>query len=112
MNNYLIRYTNTARVRSRLAFILFGFLLISFAIPTFAATSGETNQIDWLKLSMGLFGGLAMFLFGMEQMSDGLKSAAGDTLKDVLARLTKNRFMGANIGSTVTAQSVAFSVTQ
>jgi len=111
MNNYLIRYTNTAQARSRLAFILFGFLLISFAIPAFAATSGETNQIDWLKLGMGLFGGLAMFLFGMEQMSDGLKSAAGDTLKDVLARLTKNRFMGALTGAFVTAILNSSSVT-
>jgi len=40
---------------------------------------------------MGLLGGLAMFLFGMEQMSDGLKGAAGDTLKDILARLTPYR---------------------
>ena len=40
---------------------------------------------------MGLFGGLAMFLFGMEKMSEGLKAAAGNKLRDVLARLTKNR---------------------
>jgi phosphate:Na+ symporter len=60
---------------------------------------------------MGLFGGLAMFLFGMEQMSDGLKAAAGDTLKDVLSRLTKNRFMGAFTGAIVTAVLNSSSVT-
>jgi phosphate:Na+ symporter len=60
---------------------------------------------------MGLFGGLAMFLFGMEQMSEGLKGAAGDTLKDVLARLTKNRVMGALTGAFVTAILNSSSVT-
>jgi hypothetical protein len=54
----------------------------------------DESDIDWLSLAMGLFGGLAMFLFGMEQMSEGLKAAAGETLKDVLSGLTKNRFMG------------------
>jgi phosphate:Na+ symporter len=32
-------------------------------------------------LSMGLFGGLALFLYGLDQLSDGLKHAAGDALK-------------------------------
>jgi len=68
-------------------------------------------MIDWLKLGMGLFGGLAMFLFGMEQMSEGLKAAAGETLKDVLSRLTKNRFMGALTGAFVTAVLNSSSVT-
>ena len=111
MSKYLTRYTSTAQAKSKLAFLLFGFLLISFAVPAFAGVTGETNPINWLKLGMGLFGGLAMFLFGMEQMSDGLKSAAGDTLKDVLARLTKNRFMGALTGAFVTAILNSSSVT-
>jgi len=111
MSKYLTRYTSTAQAKSKLAFLLFGFLLISFAVPAFAGVTAETNNINWLKLGMGLFGGLAMFLFGMEQMSDGLKSAAGDTLKDVLARLTKNRFMGALTGAFVTAILNSSSVT-
>ena len=52
-----------------------------------------------------------MFLFGMDQMSEGLKAAAGDTLKDVLARLTKNRVMGAVTGAFVTAVLNSSSVT-
>jgi phosphate:Na+ symporter len=44
-------------------------------------------------------------------MSDGLKGAAGDTLKDVLARLTRNRFMGALTGAFVTAVLNSSSVT-
>ena len=36
-----------------------------------------------------LLGGLALFLFGMERMSDALKAVAGERMKDTLARLTK-----------------------
>ncbi|MBT8128191.1 MAG: Na/Pi cotransporter family protein [Gammaproteobacteria bacterium] len=60
---------------------------------------------------MALLGGLAMFLYGMEQMSDGLQSAAGEKLKDVLAGLTKNRFLGALTGAFVTAVLNSSSVT-
>jgi len=81
------------------------------ALPALAQVPQEPAAIDWLTLLMGLFGGLAMFLFGMEQMSDGLKGAAGDTLKDVLARLTKNRVMGALTGAFVTAVLNSSSVT-
>jgi phosphate:Na+ symporter len=81
------------------------------ALPALAQVTEEPAAIDWLTLLMGLFGGLAMFLFGMEQMSDGLKGAAGDTLKDVLERLTKNRVMGAITGAFVTAVLNSSSVT-
>ena len=88
-------------------------LLLAILAYPFATLAAEVaaEDIDWLRLLMGLFGGLAMFLFGMEQMSDGLKGAAGDTLKDVLARLTKNRFMGALTGAFVTAVLNSSSVT-
>jgi len=86
-------------------------VLILIALPALAATTQENAEIDWFQLCMGLLGGLAMFLFGMEQMSGGLKAAAGDTLKDVLERLTKNRFMGALTGAFVTAILNSSSVT-
>jgi phosphate:Na+ symporter len=85
-------------------------LMLLFAFPAFAAPQGEPT-INWLTLLMALFGGLAMFLFGMDQMSEGLKAAAGDTLKDVLARLTKNRVLGALTGAFVTAVLNSSSVT-
>jgi phosphate:Na+ symporter len=90
---------------------LLGIMLLLQALPALAQVSEEPAAIDWLTLLMGLFGGLAMFLFGMEQMSDGLKAAAGDTLKDVLERLTKNRVMGAITGAFVTAVLNSSSVT-
>jgi phosphate:Na+ symporter len=43
---------------------------------------------DWFVMAMGLLGGLALFLFGMEQMSDALKAVAGDQMKVLLTRLT------------------------
>lgn len=102
---------------------------------------------------VSLLGGLGLFLYGMNLMSEGLETMAGDKLRDVLAKLTSSRFaavgvgagvtaviqsssatsvmvvgfvnaglmtlsqainvcMGANIGTTITAQIVAFNVTQ
>lgn len=113
----------------------------------------SSTSLDTLQIIIGLLGGLALFLYGMEQMADALKLVAGGGMKRLLARFTTNRFkaalsgafvtavvqsssvttvlvigfisaglmslsqsigfiMGANIGSTVTAQIIAFKVTQ
>ncbi len=115
-----------------------------------AERTGE--PIQWGFLTMGLFGGLSLFLYGMAKMSDGLKKAAGNQMRKILATLTKNRvvalfvgafvtmviqsssattvmlvsfvqaqlmtyvqsigiILGANIGTTITAQLVAFKLT-
>lgn len=50
-----------------------------------------------------LLGGLAMFLYGMEIMSEGLKNASGAALKRVLEKVTANAFMGVLTGTLVTA---------
>jgi hypothetical protein len=50
-----------------------------------------------------LYGGLAMFLYGMEVMSDGLKNASGNALKRVLEKVTSNVVMGVLTGTLVTA---------
>ena len=94
----------------RVGLLVTAALMLLVALPSLAAAPGE-QAINWLTLLMKLFGGLAMFLYGMEQMSEGLKAAAGDTLKDVLARLTKNRIMGALTGAFVTAVLNSSSVT-
>ena len=72
--------------------------------------SGQ-NELDFFAMGMGLLGGLALFLFGMEQMADALKALAAERLKDFLARLTTNRFMGALTGAIVTAVIQSSSVT-
>ena len=89
---------------------MLGLALVFFAHAVFAEEAAS-QEIDWFYLVMALTGGLAMFLYGMEQMSDGLQSAAGDKLKDVLAGLTRNRFLGAITGAFVTAVLNSSSVT-
>ena len=51
----------------------------------------------------GLLGGLALFLYGMQMMSDGLEDAAGNRMKKILERLTANRFLGVAVGAGITA---------
>ena len=52
---------------------------------------------------MGLLGGLALFLYGMQMMSTGLEVAAGNKMKVILEKLTANRFVGVLVGAVITA---------
>ncbi len=52
---------------------------------------------------MGLLGGLALFLYGMQMMSTGLEAAAGNKMKTILEKLTANRFVGVLVGALITA---------
>ena len=52
---------------------------------------------------MGLLGGLALFLYGMQMMSTGLESAAGNKMKVILEKCTSNRFVGVLVGAGITA---------
>ncbi len=56
-----------------------------------------------VKILFGLIGGLALFLYGMNSMSDALQKAAGEKMKKILGFLTKNPVMGALAGALVTA---------
>lgn len=50
-----------------------------------------------------LLGGLALFLYGMQMMSSGLEAAAGNKMKQILEKLTANRFLGVLVGAGITA---------
>ena len=98
-----------------------------------------------LQIAFGLLGGLAIFIYGMNMMSECLQKAAGEKMKSILALLTKNPLLGvpavlqsssattvmaigfvsaglmslpqaisiifgANIGTTMTAQIIAFKI--
>ena len=52
---------------------------------------------------MGLLGGLALFLYGMQMMGAGLEAAAGNRMKRILEKLTSNRFLGVAVGAGITA---------
>ncbi len=85
--------------------------LVLFLTPPALAAGAEGKGIDWFTMAMQLFGGLAIFLFGMEQMADALKRVAGNRMKDILGKLTTNRFMGLLTGTFVTAVIQSSSVT-
>ena len=126
-------------------------LLFILASSSLFAGSDD-NGISFFLLFTGLFGGMGMFLYGMEMMSDGMKVTAGNSMRTILEKLTSNKYLavlvgafvtmviqsssattvmlvsfvnsgllafsqalgvilGSNIGSTVTAQIVAFKVT-
>ena len=55
------------------------------------------------SIVLGLLGGLALFLYGMQMMSSGLEAAAGNRMKGILERLTSNRILGVAVGAVITA---------
>jgi len=86
-------------------FLFFSDSLAQEKIPT------KTIEISWFFVIVSLLGGLALFLYGMEKMSDALKNVAGEKMKDILAMLSNNRFMGLITGAGVTAVIQSSSVT-
>lgn len=69
------------------------------------------TELDPLKMAIELLGGLALFLYGMEKMTDGLKAAAGKQMNTLLAKLTGTPVLGALTGAIVTAVIQSSSVT-
>jgi phosphate:Na+ symporter len=100
---------------SRLSLILrlVGFIIFLFFSDSLAQqkTPTETIEVSWFFIIIGLLGGLALFLYGMEKMSAALKNVAGEKMKDILAMLSNNRLMGLITGAGVTAVIQSSSVT-
>ena len=86
------------------------FLIILLSIcPVFA--NGGDSIVHWGTMIMTLLGGLALFLYGMEKMSEGLKKSAGDKMRTILSTLTNNRFIGLTVGAFVTMMIQSSSAT-
>lgn len=66
----------------------------------FVVNASRQNWV-WILL-MSLFGGLGLFLFGMHSMSEGMQQSAGERLRSILENVTRNRIVGAGIGTLVT----------
>ena len=102
-------------LRSRHLFEFVFFSVCSFVLflpsSADAAEVSGPDKIDWFFLAIGLLGGLSLFLYGMERMSDALKNVAGEKMKDILAMLSNNRVMGMLTGAIVTAVIQSSSVT-
>lgn len=60
-------------------------------------------DINYFDMIVGIFGGLALFLYGMKIMSDGLQKVAGDKMRSVLSAMTTNRIAGVGTGFVVTS---------
>ena len=70
-----------------------------------------SESIDVFLLLAGLFGGLAIFLLGMDGMTESLRMVAGDRMRAILGRLTRNRLVALITGAGVTAVIQSSSVT-
>jgi len=57
----------------------------------------DPNEVFFLVFAV--LGGLALFIFGMNVMTDGLRNAAGNSLRTILARTTRNRVSGISLGT-------------
>jgi phosphate:Na+ symporter len=82
-----------------------GIALAADSIPT------DGVDIDVFLTIVTLLGGLAIFLLGLDRMTEALRIVAGDRLRDVLRRLTTNRFTGLLTGAGITAVIQSSSVT-
>ena len=95
-------YNNISKSKNILSMII----LFIIAIPTFVFASvpagSSDKDISWFLMVTSLFGGMGMFLYGMEMMSDGMKIAAGNKMRSVLEKLTSNRLLAVGVGAFVT----------
>ena len=94
----MIKSLNIRKIIFLLTFTIVLLPALVFASP--AASSDK--QISWFLLVTSLFGGLGMFLYGMEMMSDGMKVAAGNKMRTILEKLTSNRVLAVGVGAFVT----------
>jgi len=67
--------------------------------------------MDTLAILFGVFGGLALFLYGIQQMSSGMQKIAGDRAKKILETVTKNHIRGIFAGTALTAVIQSSSIT-
>lgn len=102
----------TILIRRIFRIFLVSAVFMGIFFPEALLAAGEDGpDLQLFAMGSGLFGGLAIFLFGMEQMSEAMRIVAGLRMRDVLKRLTSNRWTGLLTGSVVTAIVQSSSVT-
>jgi phosphate:Na+ symporter len=105
--SYLIaQFLITNKKLDKMKKILLTLTMIFGAIPSLLMASSSAGsspkEISIFLMFTSLFGGLGMFLYGMEMMSGGMKIAAGNKMRSVLEKLTSNRFLAVGVGAFVT----------
>ncbi len=86
----------------RTMIILTVICVIFYAAVGVSSDSGEDGSLSIFNF-ISLFGGVAMFLFGMDYMGKGLEKSAGGSLERILEKLTSNPIKGVLLGAIVTA---------
>ncbi|MBU8848701.1 MAG: Na/Pi cotransporter family protein [Desulfobacterales bacterium] len=82
---------------------IIGISLLGLLPSAFAASKTAGSQdFLWSQIFIGIAGGLAFFLYGMDKMSTGMKTTAGNKMRSILASLTKNRVIALIVGVFVT----------
>lgn len=69
------------------------------------------KSIDYLRVSMSALAGLALFIYGVTRLAQGLEYVAGDRMRAWVSRFTSNRFVGVVTGTVATAALESSSVT-
>ncbi|HHY24441.1 MAG TPA: Na/Pi symporter, partial [Clostridiaceae bacterium] len=69
------------------------------------------EELNIANMIFGILGGLAIFIYGMNLMGDGLQKAAGERMRRILEILTGNPIMGVLVGALVTALTQSSSAT-
>lgn len=60
------------------------------------------TEIGWFAIASGVLGGVALLMYGIRIMGEGLEAAAGDAMRRILAALTRNAWLGCVVGTAVT----------
>lgn len=85
--------------------------MTALTFPGARAAAQSGTAIDWFIVITGVFGGLAIFLYGMDRMTEALRVAAGNRIRLALRRMTRNRVVSAISGAGVTSVIQSSSVT-
>jgi phosphate:Na+ symporter len=81
-------------------------------LNSFVLFSAHARKENWvLMLTVGLLGGLALFLFGINLMSIGFKHSAGNKIRTILGRLSQNRYYSTGFGAFITMVTQSSSAT-
>ena len=82
--------------------IIFPLVILASIGTVYAGATGDSKEISIFLLATGLLGGMGMFLYGMEMMSEGMKMTAGNSMRLILEKLTSNKFLALSVGAFVT----------
>ena len=85
--------------------------LLPLIVAAAEVAESTAESVDWVVLIVGFAGGLALFLYGMDRLTESLRVVVGDRARAILARLTANRVAGLLTGTAVTAVVQSSSVT-